>query len=84
VGLAAYHSSMFERLTTPAEPLTYELGSALAMEDILPHMLGELELEPTSDDIVDLLRRHAAAAESDDLLAQLPAEIRDVLVSGSS
>ena len=50
---------MFDRVATPAELLTYELGSALAMENILLDTLGELELEATSDELVAFLRRHA-------------------------
>jgi len=50
---------MFEKLNTPHEAFTYQLGSALSMERKVLDMLGDLEDEADRDQLKRQFRHHA-------------------------
>lgn len=52
-------SRIFDKIDTPAELLTFKLGSALKMENTVLDMLGKLEQEAKRPALKDQLRLHA-------------------------
>src|SRR4051812_16858693 len=54
---------LFVRFENPVELFTYKLGSALEMEHTVLKVLGQLQEDARSDELRELLRRHAGETE---------------------
>jgi ferritin-like metal-binding protein YciE len=59
IGEGERRSTMFEKLNSPQELFSYQLGAALKMENTVLKMLGDLEEHSQSAQLKQQLRQHA-------------------------